>query len=79
MEAGQRGQKELIRATVALGGSCGQHPVPWNRPSPPSPRVSVPAAQAQEHSGSRGQAIRSACVGRCASRQRWNQAGSGAQ
>ena len=37
MEEGQRGQKELIRATVALGRSCGQHPVPWNRPSPPSP------------------------------------------
>ena len=37
VEAGQRGQKELIRATVALGSSCGQHPVPWNRPSPPSP------------------------------------------
>lgn len=50
MEAGQRGQKELIRATVALGSSCRQHPVPWNRLSPPSPlglRVSSPGPRAQ--------------------------------
>ena len=36
----------------------------------PPPWVSVSAAQAQEHSGSRGRAIRSACVGRRASHQR---------
>lgn len=37
MEAGQQGQQELIRATVAPGSSCRQHPVPWNKPSSPHP------------------------------------------
>ena len=45
-----------------------------DRPLPPR-WVSVSAAQAQEHSGSRGRAIRSTCVGRCASHQRGTRRG----